>query len=197
MVMMVVMVMMMLLLLLLLLMMMMMSTNMSMSVGMRMMMLMMMTTMMLCSKTVLIRSLLQVGQRCIIAHTTSLFLSRQEGAFGHHQATLLTCCQLALNKCWSCALCFRNGSLKKSVADVFAWNKCCWKLLGTLYKVCMYATNHTEVAFCVLSAHKQSLAEIVAIKRSVGRLLKRNEFAFYLNADSHRSQRCICLCSSC
>ena len=63
----------------------------------------------------------------------------------------------------------------------------------------MYATKHThtQVDFCVLSAHKKSLAEIVAIKKSVGRLLKRNEFAFYLNADSHRPQRFMCLCSSC
>lgn len=106
--------------------------------------------------------------------------------------------------CWSCALCFRKGSLKKSGADVFAWNKWCWRLLYTLYKllcihkyVCTPQNTHTQVDFCALSAHKKSLAEIVAIKKSVGRLLKRNEFAFYLNADSHRPQRFMCLCSSC
>ena len=81
--------------------------------------------------------------------------------------------------CWSCALCFRKGSLKKSGADVFAWNKWCWRLLYTLYKllcihkyVCTPQNTHTQVDFCALSAHKKSLAEIVAIKKSVGRLLK-------------------------
>ena len=61
--------------------------------------------------------------------------------------------------CWSCALCFRKGSLKKSGADVFAWNKWCWRLLYTLYKLlCIYKSvctpqnthTHTSWLLCPL-----------------------------------------------